>query len=59
MLGVEIEFDDNQIPLKTSSYMLPKAKTPRANAGFFQFQMVARGRIEPLTQEFSILCSTD
>ena len=59
MLGVEIEFGNNRIRLETSSYKLTKAKTPARTQGFFQFQMVARGGIEPPTQGFSILCSTD
>ena len=37
----------------------PKSRNPSAMAGVFQFQMVARGGIEPPTQGFSILCSTD
>ena len=59
MLGVEIEFGNNQTPLETSSYKPTKAKTPARTQGFFQFQMVAPGAIEPPTQGFSILCSTD
>ena len=43
MLGVEIEFSNNQTPLETSSYKPTKAKTPARTQGFFQFQMVARG----------------
>jgi hypothetical protein len=31
---------------ETSSYKLPKAKTPARTQGFFQFQMVARGGID-------------
>ena len=54
MLGVEIEFGNNQTPLETSSYKPTKAKTPARTQGFFQFQMVARGGIEPPTQGFSI-----
>ena len=46
MLGVEIEFGNNQIRLETSSYKLTKAKTPARMQGFFQFQMVARGGID-------------
>jgi hypothetical protein len=46
MLGVEIEFGNNQIRLETSSYKPPKAKTPARTQGFFQFQMVARGEID-------------
>ena len=37
-----------------SSYKPTKAKTPARWQGFFQFQMVARGGIEPPTQGFSI-----
>jgi len=55
MLGVEIEFGNNQTPLKISSYKPTKAKTPARKQGFFQFQMVARGGIEPPTQGFSII----
>ena len=43
MLGVEIEFGNNQTPLETSDYKPTKAKTPARTQGFFQFQMVARG----------------
>jgi hypothetical protein len=46
MLGVEIEFGNNQTPLETSSYKPTKAKTPARTQGFFQFQMVARGGID-------------
>jgi len=46
MLGVEIEFGNNQTPLETSSYKPTKAKTPARWQGFFQFQMVARGGID-------------
>jgi hypothetical protein len=46
MLGVEIEFGNNQIRLETSSYKPKKAKTPARWQGFFQFQMVARGGID-------------
>ena len=59
MLGVEIEFGNNQIRLETSSYKPPKAKTPARTQGFFSVSVVARGGIEPPTQGFSILCSTD
>ena len=43
MLGVEIEFGNNQTPLETSSYKPTKAKPPARTQGVFQFQMVARG----------------
>ena len=46
MLGIEIEFGNNQTPLETSSYKPTKAKTPARTQGFFQFQMVARGGID-------------
>ena len=46
MLGVEIEFGNNQTPLETSSYKLTKAKTPARTQGFFQFQMVVRGGVD-------------
>jgi hypothetical protein len=46
MLGVEIEFGNNQIHLQTSSYKPTKAKTPARTQGFFQFQMVARVGID-------------
>ena len=59
MLGVDIEFGNNWAAAETSSYKPTKAKTPARTQGFFQFQMVARGGIEPPTQGFSILCSTD
>ena len=38
MLGVEIEFGNNQTPSETSSYKPTKAKTPARTQGFFQFQ---------------------
>ena len=46
MLGVEIEFGNNQTPLETSSYKPTKAKPPARWQGVFQFQMVARGGID-------------
>ena len=55
MLGVEIEFGNHWTMLETSSYKPTKAKTPARTQGFLQFQMVARGGIEPPTQGFSIL----
>jgi len=45
MLGVEIEFGNNQTSLEISSYKPAKAKTSARTQGFFQFQMVARGGI--------------
>ena len=38
MLGVEIEFGNNQIRLETSSYKPTKAKTPARTQGFFSFR---------------------
>jgi hypothetical protein len=38
MLGVEIEFGNNQIHLETSSYKPTKAKTPARRSGFFSFR---------------------
>ena len=58
MLGVEIAFGNHWILSDTSSYKPLKAKTPARTQGFFQFQMVARGGIEPPTQGFSILIET-
>ena len=58
MLGVEIEFGNNQKSSDTSSYKPTKAKTPARTLGF-QNSVVARGGIEPPTQGLSILCSTD
>jgi len=46
MLGVAIEFGNNQMRLETSSYKPTKAKGPARTQGFFQFQMVARGGID-------------
>jgi hypothetical protein len=46
MLGVEIEFGNNQKSSETSSYKPTKAKTPARTQGVFQFQMVARGGID-------------
>ena len=57
MLGVEIEFGNNQTPLETSSYKPTKAKTPARTQGFFQFQMVARGGINR-SLRMSILIET-
>ena len=57
MLGVEIEFSNNQTPLETSSYKPTKAKTPARTQGFFQFQMVARGGIDR-GRRMSILIET-
>ena len=45
MLGVEIEFGNNQIRLETSSYEPTKAKTPARTQGF-QNSVVALGGIE-------------
>ena len=51
MLGVEIEFGNHWILPDTSSYKPTKAKTPARTQGFFQFQMVARGGIEPRPED--------
>jgi hypothetical protein len=45
MLGVEIEFGNNQTPLETSSYKPTKAKTQARTLGF-QNSVVARGGID-------------
>ena len=44
MLGVEIEFGNNQIRLETSSYKPPKAKTPARTQGFFSVSDGGPGR---------------
>ena len=54
MLGVEIEFGNNQTPLETSSYKPTKAKTPARTEGFFQFQMVARVGIDRGLRMFNL-----
>ena len=46
MLGVAIEFGNNQMRLETSSYKPTKAKGPARWQGVFQFQMVAWGGID-------------
>ena len=51
MLGVDIEFGNNWAAAETSSYKPTKAKTPARTQGFFQFQMVARGGIEPRPED--------
>ena len=52
MLGVEIEFGNNQTRLETSSYKPIKAKTPARTQGFFQLQMVARGATKQYAEKF-------